>query len=50
MRTNFFQERAGGEPHDYVSMKFDPQAIPDLPPRPACPATPPARGRGRSPP
>ncbi|MFG3032961.1 NAD-glutamate dehydrogenase [Streptomyces sp. NPDC048253] len=36
LRTNFFQERAGGEPHDYVSMKFDPQAIPDLPaPRPA---------------
>ncbi|WP_327315449.1 NAD-glutamate dehydrogenase [Streptomyces sp. NBC_01235] len=36
LRTNFFQERAGGKPHDYVSMKFDPQAIPDLPaPRPA---------------
>ncbi|MFD8154556.1 NAD-glutamate dehydrogenase [Streptomyces sp. NPDC059720] len=36
LRTNFFQEAEGGEPHDYVSMKFDPQAIPDLPaPRPA---------------
>ncbi|NEY34791.1 NAD-glutamate dehydrogenase [Streptomyces sp. PRKS01-65] len=36
LRTNFFQEEAPGRPHDYVSMKFDPQAIPDLPaPRPA---------------
>ncbi|WP_251093628.1 NAD-glutamate dehydrogenase [Streptomyces sp. Caat 7-52] len=36
LRTNFFQEALGGTPHDYVSMKFDPQAIPDLPaPRPA---------------
>ncbi|MFF7351932.1 MULTISPECIES: NAD-glutamate dehydrogenase [Streptomyces] len=36
LRTNFFQEAAAGTPHDYVSMKFDPQAIPDLPaPRPA---------------
>ncbi|MHC3473880.1 NAD-glutamate dehydrogenase [Streptomyces sp. 7R007] len=36
LRTNFFQEAAGGRPHDYVSMKFDPRAIPDLPaPRPA---------------
>ncbi|MFC8516578.1 NAD-glutamate dehydrogenase [Streptomyces sp. NPDC057257] len=36
LRTNFFQEAAGGRPHEYVSMKFDPQAIPDLPaPRPA---------------
>ncbi|MGW0757665.1 NAD-glutamate dehydrogenase [Streptomyces sp. NPDC002814] len=36
LRTNFFQEAVGGRPHDYVSMKFDPQAIPDLPaPRPA---------------
>ncbi|MGW0763887.1 NAD-glutamate dehydrogenase [Streptomyces sp. NPDC002676] len=36
LRTNFFQEELGGQPHDYVSMKFDPQAIPDLPaPRPA---------------
>ena len=30
------RRQAGGEPHAYVSMKFDPQAIPDLPaPRPA---------------
>jgi glutamate dehydrogenase len=36
LRTNFFQEAAGGRPHDYISMKFDPQMIPDLPaPRPA---------------
>ncbi|MFJ9039120.1 NAD-glutamate dehydrogenase [Streptomyces sp. NPDC102406] len=47
LRTNFFQsasegsdkrgqEAGGGQPHAYVSMKFDPQAIPDLPaPRPA---------------
>jgi glutamate dehydrogenase len=36
LRTNFFQDEARGRPHDYVSMKFDPQAIPDLPaPRPA---------------
>ncbi|MEW2635011.1 NAD-glutamate dehydrogenase [Streptomyces sp. NPDC048389] len=36
LRTNFFQQAAGGERHGYVSMKFDPQAIPDLPaPRPA---------------
>ncbi|MCX5199664.1 NAD-glutamate dehydrogenase [Streptomyces sp. NBC_00249] len=36
LRTNFFQKNAAGEDHAYVSMKFDPQAIPDLPaPRPA---------------
>ncbi|NML48772.1 NAD-glutamate dehydrogenase [Streptomyces sp. R302] len=36
LRTNFFQRSADGRPHSYVSMKFDPQAIPDLPaPRPA---------------
>jgi glutamate dehydrogenase len=36
LRTNFFQKASTGEPHAYVSMKFDPQAIPDLPaPRPA---------------
>ncbi|MEU2659840.1 NAD-glutamate dehydrogenase [Streptomyces sp. NPDC007325] len=36
LRTNFFQKAADGQPHSYVSMKFDPQAIPDLPaPRPA---------------
>ncbi|MGR8010230.1 NAD-glutamate dehydrogenase [Streptomyces hypolithicus] len=36
LRTGFFQKTKTGEPHSYVSMKFDPQAIPDLPaPRPA---------------
>ncbi|MFI1572203.1 NAD-glutamate dehydrogenase [Streptomyces anulatus] len=36
LRTNFFQHTEDGTPHSYVSMKFDPQAIPDLPaPRPA---------------
>ncbi|WP_127359483.1 NAD-glutamate dehydrogenase [Actinacidiphila soli] len=36
LRTNYFQRREDGRPHDYLSMKFDPQAIPDLPaPRPA---------------
>lgn len=36
LRTNFFQQAKSGKPHSYVSMKFDPQAIPDLPaPRPA---------------
>ncbi|MEV6332550.1 NAD-glutamate dehydrogenase [Streptomyces sp. NPDC051909] len=47
LRTNFFQsvsegsdkrgqKAENGRPHPYVSMKFDPQAIPDLPaPRPA---------------
>ncbi|WP_427922085.1 NAD-glutamate dehydrogenase [Streptomyces sp. cg40] len=36
LRTNFFQEARRGHAHAYVSMKFDPQAIPDLPaPRPA---------------
>ncbi|MEV8533557.1 NAD-glutamate dehydrogenase [Streptomyces sp. NPDC051211] len=36
LRTNFFQQNGSGESHSYVSMKFDPQAIPDLPaPRPA---------------
>ncbi|MFD9522557.1 NAD-glutamate dehydrogenase [Streptomyces sp. NPDC059979] len=36
LRTNFFQLNDKGEQHAYVSMKFDPQAIPDLPaPRPA---------------
>ncbi|MDX3849046.1 NAD-glutamate dehydrogenase [Streptomyces sp. AK02-01A] len=43
LRTNFFQSAGvangpttGVRPHSYVSMKFDPQAIPDLPaPRPA---------------
>ncbi|MFF4163617.1 NAD-glutamate dehydrogenase [Streptomyces sp. NPDC001741] len=36
LRTNYFQLADDHEPHSYVSMKFDPQAIPDLPaPRPA---------------
>ncbi|QNP63572.1 NAD-glutamate dehydrogenase [Streptomyces genisteinicus] len=36
LRTNFFQTTQDGGLHGYVSMKFDPQAIPDLPaPRPA---------------
>lgn len=36
LRTNFFQLTGAGEQHSYVSMKFDPQAIPELPaPRPA---------------
>ncbi|GGY97461.1 NAD-glutamate dehydrogenase [Streptomyces nitrosporeus] len=36
LRTNFFQLSDEHEPHGYISMKFDPQAIPDLPaPRPA---------------
>ncbi|WP_424213510.1 NAD-glutamate dehydrogenase [Streptomyces sp. BI20] len=36
LRTNFFQLGEDGRPHSYVSMKFDPRAIPDLPaPRPA---------------
>ncbi|MFD7644247.1 NAD-glutamate dehydrogenase [Kitasatospora sp. NPDC059795] len=36
LRTNFFQHDDEGNRHSYVSMKFDPKAIPDLPaPRPA---------------
>lgn len=36
LRTNYFQRDTYGEPHAYVSMKLDPQQIPDLPaPRPA---------------
>ncbi|GLW54875.1 NAD-glutamate dehydrogenase [Kitasatospora phosalacinea] len=36
LRTNFFQHDGEGRWHSYVSMKFDPKAIPDLPaPRPA---------------
>ncbi|WP_030271988.1 NAD-glutamate dehydrogenase [Streptomyces sp. NRRL B-24484] len=36
LRTNFFQHADDGDWHSYVSMKFDPKAIPDLPaPRPA---------------
>ncbi|GAA0434488.1 NAD-glutamate dehydrogenase [Streptomyces luteireticuli] len=36
LRTNHFQRDAEGRSHDYLSIKLDPQAIPDLPaPRPA---------------
>ncbi|WP_225844389.1 NAD-glutamate dehydrogenase [Streptomyces sp. HPF1205] len=36
LRTNYFQRAEDGRPHPYLSMKFDPKAIPDLPaPRPA---------------
>ncbi|GGR49608.1 NAD-glutamate dehydrogenase [Streptomyces netropsis] len=36
LRTNHFQRDAEGKPHGYLSLKLDPQAIPDLPaPRPA---------------
>ncbi|MBC3984638.1 NAD-glutamate dehydrogenase [Streptomyces sp. AC536] len=36
LRTNHFQKTTSGEPHSYLSIKLDPQAIPDLPaPRPA---------------
>ncbi|MBW1603247.1 NAD-glutamate dehydrogenase [Streptomyces sp. JJ66] len=36
LRTNYFQRTDGGGLHAYVSMKLDPQAIPDLPaPRPS---------------
>ncbi|WP_330330727.1 NAD-glutamate dehydrogenase [Streptomyces sp. NBC_00536] len=34
LRTNFFQTAKSGEPHAYVSMKFDPQAMLDLLPAP----------------
>ncbi|MFH8750375.1 NAD-glutamate dehydrogenase [Streptomyces rimosus] len=36
LRTNHYQKNRDGEPHTYLSIKLDPQAIPDLPaPRPA---------------
>jgi glutamate dehydrogenase len=36
LRTNYFQRAEDGRPHAYLSVKFDPQAIPELPaPRPA---------------
>ncbi|MCX2970822.1 MULTISPECIES: NAD-glutamate dehydrogenase [Streptomyces] len=36
LRTNYFQCTDSGGPHAYVSMKLDPQAIPELPaPRPS---------------
>ncbi|MFG1805821.1 NAD-glutamate dehydrogenase [Streptomyces sp. NPDC049040] len=35
LRTNYFQRAQDGQPHRYLSMKFDPQAIQELPaPRP----------------
>jgi len=35
LRTNFFQLTDSGEPKPYVSFKFDPESVPDLPaPRP----------------
>ncbi|MFN3581766.1 MAG: NAD-glutamate dehydrogenase, partial [Pseudomonas sp.] len=35
LRTNFYQNDARGEAKNYISLKFDPTAIPDLPlPRP----------------
>ena len=35
VRTNFYQPDAQGQPKDYISLKFDPSAIPELPlPRP----------------
>ncbi|QKV94633.1 NAD-glutamate dehydrogenase [Streptomyces sp. NA02950] len=36
LRTNHFQKNGQDTPHDYLSIKLDPQAVPDLPaPRPA---------------
>ncbi|WP_407552635.1 NAD-glutamate dehydrogenase [Streptomyces sp. Pv4-95] len=36
LRTNHYQRDSQGRPHSYLSVKLDPQAIPDLPaPRPA---------------
>ncbi|TJZ56083.1 NAD-glutamate dehydrogenase [Streptomyces piniterrae] len=36
LRTNHYQKDSQGRPHGYLSMKLDPQAMPDLPaPRPA---------------
>jgi glutamate dehydrogenase len=35
LRTNYYQRTAGGTPKPYLSLKLDPEAIPDLPqPRP----------------
>ena len=35
LRTNYFQQATGGTPHQYMSFKMEPSAIPDLPePRP----------------
>ncbi|MDX1443036.1 MAG: NAD-glutamate dehydrogenase [Gammaproteobacteria bacterium] len=36
LRSNYFQEDANGEPKPYISFKFDPNRIPELPlPKPA---------------
>jgi glutamate dehydrogenase len=36
LRTNYFQPGPDGRPRDYISLKLEPKAIPDLPqPRPA---------------
>src|SRR5262249_20856150 len=36
LRTNHFQMNGDGKPHDYLSIKLDPQGVPELPaPRPA---------------
>ncbi|WP_370247212.1 NAD-glutamate dehydrogenase [Nocardioides sp.] len=35
LRTNYYQRDAAGRPHDYLSLKVEPSAIPELPaPRP----------------
>ncbi|MFA5677643.1 MAG: NAD-glutamate dehydrogenase [Pseudomonas sp.] len=35
LRTNFYQNDSDGQPKDYISLKFDPSAVPELPlPRP----------------
>jgi glutamate dehydrogenase len=31
LRTNYYQRTPGGSPKPYLSLKFDPEAIPDLP-------------------
>ncbi|MGH3378763.1 MAG: NAD-glutamate dehydrogenase [Actinoallomurus sp.] len=31
LRTNYYQRTAGGSPKPYLALKFDPEAIPDLP-------------------
>ncbi|MDN3355605.1 NAD-glutamate dehydrogenase [Actinomadura sp. DC4] len=31
LRTNYYQRTTGGSPKPYLSLKFDPEAIPDLP-------------------
>ena len=35
LRTNYYQNGAGGQPKDYIAFKFDSASVPDLPkPRP----------------